>query len=491
MASPVLKRDSPIIIVGAGAFGLSTALHLAERGYKKVTVFDKQPYDASLYSYFKGADAASADINKIVRTAYGAVTLYQDLSFEGVDGWKAWDEEIASGRTVPPGMTTADRVFIPNGNLSMTDADTLPQFERDTVINVEKAGYKTQLISGYAPHEELARQTGFSFGLDPFRRKQRGKSNTAVLDSAGGMAVADKACRFALHKARKLGVRFVLDQQAGAFESLCYADSSAKKIVGIKTRDGKMHNASLTIVACGGWTPAVIPQLDGLCEASAGSVVIYKIPKESPLWDRLGADQFPTWMWNMRNGAEGGLYGFPRDENGLFKIGYRGTKYTNPTVQADGKERSTPITRWSDGEKLTTIPTQALKVISNFVNEYLPELGQEGITIHTTRICWYNDSYDNHLVIDRVPDTDGLMVATAGSGHAFKYMPCIGKWMADIAEGIGLDRPAVQAWKWRARRVDEAPINVLMEGKAGKRALGNVPLVSQAELAGGTARSRL
>lgn len=491
MASTGLKKESPIVIVGAGAFGLSTALHLAQRGYSNVTVFDKQPYDTSLYSYFKGADAASADINKIVRTAYGAVTLYQDLSFEGVEGWKEWNEEIASGRTVPPGMTNSDRVFIPNGNLSMSDADALPQFERDTVTNVEKAGYKTQLVAGDAEHEERARRTGFAFGMDPFRRKQRGKSNTAVLDSAGGMAVADKACRFALYKARNLGVCFILDPKAGALESLCYADSSAKKIIGIKTRDGKVHQAALTIVACGGWTPTVVPQLDGLCEATAGSVIIYKIPRESPLWDRLGPDQFPTWMWNMRNGAEGGLYGFPRDDNGLFKIGYRGTKYTNPTVQPDGKERSTPVTRWSDGDKLTTIPSQALKVISKFVDEYLPEIGQESITIHTTRVCWYNDSYDNHLVIDRVPDTNGLMVATAGSGHAFKYMPCIGKWIADIAEGVGLDREPVKAWKWRAKGQEEVPINVLMEGRSGDRALGNIPLVSQAELSGLTARSRL
>lgn len=60
MRSRIPAKNEPIIIVGAGAFGLSTALHLARRGYTDVTVFDKQPYDESLYSYFKGCDAASA-----------------------------------------------------------------------------------------------------------------------------------------------------------------------------------------------------------------------------------------------------------------------------------------------------------------------------------------------------------------------------------------------------------------------------------------------
>lgn len=53
-------KHEAINVVGAGIFGLSTALHLAGRGYQNVTVFDKQPYDKLLYSYLHGCDAASA-----------------------------------------------------------------------------------------------------------------------------------------------------------------------------------------------------------------------------------------------------------------------------------------------------------------------------------------------------------------------------------------------------------------------------------------------
>jgi sarcosine oxidase/L-pipecolate oxidase len=183
----------------------------------------------------------------------------------------------------------------------------------------------------------------------------------------------------------------------------------------------------------------------------------------------------------MRDGAEGGLYGFPRTEDGYFKIGYRGTKYTNPQKQDDGVERSVPVTRWTEGDKLKQIPTQAMKVLKRFTEEYLPELGNEGIDIEMTRVCWYNDSYDNHLIIDRVPEQDGLFVATAGSGHAFKYLPILGKWIVDIIEGVGMDRPAVKAWKWRALG-DETPFNVLMEGISGTRALQNTRLTTDADL---------
>lgn len=55
-----LKKTDPIVIVGAGIFGLSTALHLARRGYTNVTVLDKNEYDRTQYSYLNGCDAASA-----------------------------------------------------------------------------------------------------------------------------------------------------------------------------------------------------------------------------------------------------------------------------------------------------------------------------------------------------------------------------------------------------------------------------------------------
>ena len=55
-----LEKDKSILIIGAGAFGLSTALHLGQRGYTNITVIDKQDYDKTLYSYDLGCDAASA-----------------------------------------------------------------------------------------------------------------------------------------------------------------------------------------------------------------------------------------------------------------------------------------------------------------------------------------------------------------------------------------------------------------------------------------------
>ncbi|KAI1626219.1 FAD dependent oxidoreductase [Exophiala viscosa] len=470
---PLQDKDVKINIVGAGVFGLSTAIHLAQRGYKSVTIFDKQPYHESRYSYFNGCDAASADMNKIFRSAYGGQTEYQSLSIEAFEAWNQWNAEIASGE-VPPGMTKDDKVFVNNGNLSLTDKPSLPPFELATVRNMHEAGFPDSQLITYDPsHVKIATERGLGFAIDPFDRQKRGQEYLGVLDTTGGTTLADKACSFALYKAERLGVRTVFGPTLGAFESFLRADG---EIVGIRTLDGKSHYSGRTIIACGGWTPTLLPELDSVCETTAGSVAIMKLPTD--LARRYSAKNFPSWMYKMRDGAEGGLYGFPATSEGYMKIGYRGTKYTNPKVQKDGRERSVPVTRYTEAERIVDqIPTQALAVIKQFIADFLPDLPANGVNIDMTRLCWYTDSWDNHFVIDHVPEHKNVLVASAGSGHAFKYLPNIGAWVADVLEGKGLDRQLIRSWQWRTRPDQEDRIiNELMQGSAGRRSLKKTEL---------------
>lgn len=62
---PPESAPSPILIIGAGAFGLSTALHLYQTGYnsKDITVFEQDTCIPPRYS-------AANDLNKIVRAEY-------------------------------------------------------------------------------------------------------------------------------------------------------------------------------------------------------------------------------------------------------------------------------------------------------------------------------------------------------------------------------------------------------------------------------------
>lgn len=64
--------SEPIIIVGAGCWGLATAHRLAVNGYRDITVFDKDEVVPSRFS-------AANDLNKVIRAEY-ADPFYTDLA---------------------------------------------------------------------------------------------------------------------------------------------------------------------------------------------------------------------------------------------------------------------------------------------------------------------------------------------------------------------------------------------------------------------------
>lgn len=174
----------------------------------------------------------------------------------------------------------------------------------------------------------------------------------------------------------------------------------------------------------------------------------------------------------MRHGKYGGLYGFARDPNGVVKIGYRGTKFTNPQTQPDGVIRSVPKTRWTQ-EPIRQIPLVGARVIKAFVKEFIPELARCEMS---TRLCWYTDSYDNQFVIDFVPKFKGLMVATGGSGHGFKFLPNLGEHVVDRIEDK--ESEYLDLWKWRSLEATQKPYNNLMEGVGSGRSLQHQPLTA-------------
>ena len=75
-----MDKNPTILVIGGGAFGTSTAYHLAHRGYTKVTVLDRFAAPSK--------DAAATDLNKIVRYDYPN-PLYNKLGLEAMKIWEA------------------------------------------------------------------------------------------------------------------------------------------------------------------------------------------------------------------------------------------------------------------------------------------------------------------------------------------------------------------------------------------------------------------
>lgn len=99
-------RCAMIIVVGAGVFGLSSALHLAQHG-ADVLVVEAGPlisgYDDERVvrtgSKYRGT---SADTSRVVRPDYGSNPVYTRMMKRALMGWREWSQQAAAeGRAAP------------------------------------------------------------------------------------------------------------------------------------------------------------------------------------------------------------------------------------------------------------------------------------------------------------------------------------------------------------------------------------------------------
>ncbi|KAI1422206.1 FAD dependent oxidoreductase [Xylaria sp. FL1777] len=473
-----LHPDSRILIVGSGVFGLSTALWLARSGYRRVTVFDMQDTGTSGYDPRAGIESASADINKIIRFSYGGEIEYQRLASQAAGIWEDWNREIASlaeerGEELPEVLRRGEpRLWYKCGFLRMGAGSEFSGFELQTLRNMEKEGVReSQFKSDDDADIERATRSGWAHKLDVCRRQERFGVHKAVLDSSAGFVVAYKACAWAQYLARKAGVEFILHHTKGRVVGIDTADSHKPVI---QTADGLTHEGDSVVVAGGGWTAGLLPEADGLIETTAGSVATIQLPKDRlDLWERFSPKNFPVISWGMHEGTgnDKDIYSFPRDENGVIKIGFRKTKWTSYGDVA-GKRISVPKVVHV---KETNIPVPALEGIKEYISLNLPELTELGLS--STWLCWYTDSIDNSFVVDFVPGRPRVAVCSGGSGHGFKFLPILGREVVKILEGKGDQTVYGQMWKWRASTAKKR--NGLEEGEEGPRVLEKQRMASR------------
>ncbi|KAI0173540.1 FAD dependent oxidoreductase [Hypoxylon sp. FL1284] len=478
MTSTGLTKESPIIIVGAGVFGLSSALHLSRAGYTDVTVFDKQPYADNAYSTAAGADAASADFNKCMRMSYGDEIEYQRLAFDGIEVWNAWNAEIraSSPESLPRGLAPTDLIWNNCGFLRMSIDGQLSAIERATLANMTREGLRhTQFVLGDPADEERARAR-FPKGewerkSDPFNRRRQGKDLVGVFDSTAGFVEASKACIWVSHLCRRNGVKFVLGERDGQVTT--FIKDASGKTVGMRTKSGAEHHSKLLILAAGAWTPSLFPTVSPLIETTAGSVAYFQVPPKDQapdLWDKFAPENFPVYAYGGWSKGHG-IGGFPRTEDGIVKIGYRGTKYTNyedvrDAATGETRRVSVPRTKFWPRPQDPAITKQAVAAIQDAVREAMPELAPIGIT--GCRNCWYIDSLDNGFLVDRAPADDGLLVCSGGSGHGFKFLPVLGREVVAVVERPEAKNAYGRLWRWRSVPEGSAR-NGLEQGEAGPR----------------------
>ncbi|KAI0090734.1 FAD dependent oxidoreductase [Irpex rosettiformis] len=424
-----IEKDSKIVIVGAGVFGLSTAEYLLKRGYTAITILDRS-------AELPAPDAASCDINKIVRSSYSD-PFYTKLAKDAVDLWRdqnQWGDTyhdffvrlFQHATQIPDALFRRYRsgVFvISSGGSGYGDG----AYQNDVALGVRLKDLKTpeEIKSIFPPGVKTASFEGAS----------------GYINYDGGWAFASQGVAVLLERVKKLGA--VVYPGKGASDLIKAEDGTTK---GVKTTDGSSYDADLVVIASGSWTPSTFPKLNLYDKCLATGQVLATIqltPEEAERYRNT-----PVIL-----SFESGFYSFPPNADNIVKFAIHGRGY----LHQPNNGPSTPRTKLSDGQDGLRIPKQAVKDLRAGLATVYPELSQKPFV--TTRLCWYNDSPDDDFVIGYHPTDSRLVLATSGSGHAYKFLPNIGRLVADAIEGklepelvkkFALDRASNDHLPWRS-----------------------------------------
>ncbi|KAH9921920.1 FAD dependent oxidoreductase [Amylocystis lapponica] len=400
---------SEIVIVGAGCFGLSTAYHLLKRGFTKVTVLDRS-------EVLPAPEAASTDLNKIVRSSYADV-FYARLAQDAIAEWKnesEWaDAYHESGVFVrlTGGGAYADGAYISDKAIG---------------ARVESLPDAAAIRSVFPPGVPLA----------PFA------DSSGYLNRDGGWANASQGVAILISKVAALGGRVIPGKPVA---KLLKTNGTT---TGVACADGTAYPADLVVLSAGSWTASSFPalKLGDKCLSTGQCILAVQLSQEE-------ADLYracPVYL-----DLTSGFYAFPPNADNMIKFAAHMGGYTHMVAAPDADAAapiSTPTFVPAPSGTGSRIPRSDIAAARAALAQVYPALAEKPLCM--TRMCWYTDSPDEDWVIGRHPDDRGVMLATSGSGHAYKFLPVIGRLVADAIQGtmepalvqkFALDRPTSPA----------------------------------------------
>ncbi|KAI4613041.1 hypothetical protein J4E80_007097 [Alternaria sp. BMP 0032] len=437
-SSASLERPSSILIVGSGAFGLSTAYSLCKNPQYKdtsITVVDRQP--------FPTPDGSSIDASRIIRPDYAAAR-YTRLATVAQNRWRT---DFATEHYHEVG-------------LCVTAWGPEQKYVSSSLENVRAIG--TDKVEVLNSAEEIQKACGLE-GKDPW-----GNGCTGYVNWSSGWADAEGAMMWLREKVEKLGrVNFVTK---GVKKLLI--DHKTNTVSGVRLDDSTELKADLTMLAAGAWTASLI-DLRGICKATGQALCYMPISKE----EETKMAPRPTIL-NLSHG----LFMIP-PHKGLLKVARHGHGYLNPTTiphpeSEDPNETITtslPYTHVDDPSQ--AVPIEGQRQCRDFLTAIHPSLAVPSRPFTKSKICWYTDTRDGDFLISYHPKYKGLFVATGGSGHGFKFLPVIGDSIVECIEGRTPDDFRGR-WEWPAERIPEeqwagdgsrgGPIGMILEEEMAK-----------------------
>lgn len=293
-APAVSGHTADIAVVGAGAFGGWTALHLQRMG-ARVTLIDQ---------YGPGnSRASSGDETRGVRTAYGTNEQWTRWASEAIRRWTAFDEQISADMRM--------RLFYQTGDLICRTGSE--PFTDQTLETWKKLGVRHEVLTG-----DEVRYRHPQVGLDDIQ--------VALFEPEAGVVRARRACEAVAETFRREGGNVVIAHAR-------MPDTATSRIPHIMLEPGGALSAETYVFACGPWLWKVFPDhLATRMRTPMGHVFYFGTP---PGDERFTFPHLPSWNFP-------GVTGWPAltPDNRGFRVRTGGRPHSDPDT----------VERWFDDE---------------------------------------------------------------------------------------------------------------------------------------------
>lgn len=268
---PAVTPKLNVAVIGAGAFGGWTALHLLRRG-AKVTLLD---------SWGPGnSRASSGGETRVIRGTYGANKIYTRMALRALELWK--ENETRWQR----------QLYTRTGALWMVAGSG--DFETASIPVLDELKLKYVKLTS----EEAAKRYP-QINFDGIK--------WALWEEEAGYLLARQACEVVLQNFLKEGGEYIQTQvQPGKIEN--------GRMTSIQFSNGNEMNGGLYVFACGPWLGKIFPKVLGnKIRPTRQDVFFFGTP---PGDTRFDEKNFPVWI----NHGDALFYGIPGNRWRGFKI---------------------------------------------------------------------------------------------------------------------------------------------------------------------------
>jgi sarcosine oxidase/L-pipecolate oxidase len=282
---------------------------------------------------------------------------------------------------------------------------------------------------------------------------------SAYVNPEAGWADAGTAVKRMIEDSMRVGLEY---RVGDAVDIILGGQSGAK---GVELDSGEVIEADKIVLATGAWTSFLMHSIEERLRlreeervekqltAAAVCVAHYQLSEEEAklytkmpviVYGEKGINSPCSSSPSFKSNSPAGEV-LPPPQNGILKFTFSGT-VTNTITLASGQRISVPPLQDQ------SIVPQALKnEILEIIKSLMPYFQKNGRDVNRWRLCWDSITPTQNQLICRHPNPSlrNLYFAVGGSFHSYKFLPTIGKYVANVIRDVSNGGEKDRSWEWK------------------------------------------